>query len=160
MGSSKDGDSQGISRALDSSSSASWQPPPKKEKQKRKGGGGGGLFDGANVTFSSEAGGLQSGADQSEVDGFNAWGDAGTFQKRKPRALGSLGSRASAAAPLAPKVNTHFMAGTGVRASCNQSNWCLKCNVLQVSGKVPDGAREIVKVLIFTLHRRISYLVH
>jgi hypothetical protein len=119
QGSSKDGDA--LSRPPDSSGSASWQPPPKREKQKRKGGGGGGWFDGANVTFSAEAGEAQGGADQS-VDDFNAWGDIGTFQKRKPRALGSLGlrSQASAAAPSAPKVNTHFMAGTGVRASCNQ----------------------------------------
>jgi hypothetical protein len=104
------------------SAPASWLPPVKKEKQKRKVVGLG-WFDGSGVgaAAAADAGGVQAGASQSEADDFGWENAQSTFQKRKPRAMGALGSRTAAAAvtPSIPKVNTHFMAGTGVNVKCD-----------------------------------------
>lgn len=104
------------------SAAASWLPPLKKEKQKRKVVGQG-WFDGAGGTAAAlvpDVGDGQGGAGQTEVDDFGWENTQNTFQKRKPRTVGGLGSRiatVATAAYSAPKVNTHFMAGTGVSDS-------------------------------------------
>ena len=118
--SSDEGDvrSSKVDGAAASGAAASWLPPLKKEKQKRKVAGGG-WFDGAGggggSAVAADVEGGQGGACQTENDDFG-WGEAqGTFQKRKPRAVGGMGFKmAAVAAPSAPKVSTHFMAGTGV----------------------------------------------
>ncbi len=116
--SSASGDEGDVRSSKIDGSAASWLPPLKKEKQKRKVAGGG-WFDsvggagGSAVAADVEEG--QGGACQTENDDFG-WGEAQeTFQKRKPRAVGGMGFKMTAvAAPTAPKVSTHFMAGTGV----------------------------------------------
>ncbi len=111
---------QGASELSGAVAAASWLPPVKREKQKRKGvGGGGGLFESAGgvgcVAFAADEKGGQGGENNAEIDDFAGWGGvSATFQKRKPRALDGFRSAVVAASPSVPKVNTHFMAGTGV----------------------------------------------
>jgi hypothetical protein len=101
------------------SSSVTCLPPLKKEKQTRTAGTGGGWFHGGGgaegaVAFNPDAGeGGWGGAEvQGEHDDFGGWTGQASFQKRKPRAPGLKSSIAAAQPPA--KVNTHFLAGTGV----------------------------------------------
>jgi hypothetical protein len=104
--------------ATGAAAAASWLPPLKKGKQKRKATGQG-WFDcsgGVEVAALAADPGGGHGASQTEVDDFGWESVQSTFQKRKPRNVGGLGTRTGAIAAVSStsKVNTHFLAGTGV----------------------------------------------
>jgi hypothetical protein len=129
---SEEGDDKGkITQGIpESSGASSWLPPIKKDKQRRKGVGGGwfgGAGEAGNVSFPAEAGREHGEGINTGVDEFATWGgEEATFHKRKPRSLDGLGFRsaATAASPSIPKVNTHFISGTGV-----SSDECLACKM-------------------------------